>query len=137
MTDDAPACPECSQHGRGLGMVTAPAHRVVVRGSKGGYTVTAELFTGTRPGDHLSLKDEARCGYWCECWTEDLTDEGEFVLQASFDAYTAPQADRWVAVALRTNSPAFDPEVSWLRFDGHHWCGGQAASAVSYSAGLR
>ncbi|MCM2413221.1 hypothetical protein [Streptomyces sp. RKAG290] len=28
-------------------------------------------------------------------------------------------------------------EVSLLRFDGHHWCGGQAASALSYSAGLR
>ena len=27
--------------------------------------------------------------------------------------------------------------VSLFRFDGHHWCGGQAASAVSYSAGLR
>ena len=27
--------------------------------------------------------------------------------------------------------------LSLLRFDGHHWCGGQAASAVSYSAGLR
>ncbi|MGW0712955.1 ATP-binding protein, partial [Streptomyces sp. NPDC002643] len=42
-----------AEHGRGLGMVTALAHRVVVHGSKGGYTVTAELFTGTRPGDHL------------------------------------------------------------------------------------
>lgn len=28
-------------------------------------------------------------------------------------------------------------ELSLFRFDGHHWCGGQAASAVSYSAGLR
>lgn len=68
------------------------------------------------------LKDEARRGYWCECWTEDLIDEGESVLRASFDAYTAPQADRWVAVALRTISPAFDPEASeqawqWL-YDG-------------------
>lgn len=34
-------------------MVTALAHRVVVHGSEVGYTVTAELFTGTRPGDHL------------------------------------------------------------------------------------
>ncbi|WP_328753280.1 hypothetical protein OHT57_21725 [Streptomyces sp. NBC_00285] len=42
--------------------------------------------------------------------------------RASFDAYTAPQADRWVAVALRTISPACDPEASqqawqWL-YDG-------------------
>ncbi|UUU32777.1 hypothetical protein JIX56_24395 [Streptomyces sp. CA-210063] len=68
------------------------------------------------------LNGEARRGYWCECWTEDLTDEGELVLRASFDAYSAPQADRWVAVALRTISPAFDPEASeqawqWL-YDG-------------------
>ncbi|MEI5522474.1 ATP-binding protein [Streptomyces brasiliscabiei] len=42
-----------AEHGRGLGMVTALAHRVVVHGSNDGYTVTAELFTGTRPGDHL------------------------------------------------------------------------------------
>lgn len=27
--------------------------------------------------------------------------------------------------------------VSFLRFDGHHGCGGQAASAVSYSPGLK
>ncbi|MEH0429212.1 MULTISPECIES: hypothetical protein [Streptomyces] len=68
------------------------------------------------------LKDEARRGYWCECWTEDLTDKCGLELRASFDAYTAPQADRWVAVALRTISPAFDPEASeqaceWL-YDG-------------------
>lgn len=33
-------------HGRGLGMVSAIAHRVVVHGSDGGYTVTAELTLG-------------------------------------------------------------------------------------------
>ncbi|MET8948816.1 hypothetical protein ABZX30_36205 [Streptomyces sp. NPDC004542] len=33
-------------------------------------------------------------------------------LRASFDAYSPPQADRWVAVALRTISPALDPEAS-------------------------
>ncbi|MFF3380793.1 ATP-binding protein [Streptomyces sp. NPDC002680] len=41
-----------AEHGRGLGMVNALAHRVVVHDSQGGYTVTAELFTATRPGDH-------------------------------------------------------------------------------------
>ncbi|MEV6738562.1 hypothetical protein AB0N14_17180 [Streptomyces sp. NPDC051104] len=51
-------------------------------------------------------------GYWCECWTEDLSDERPPALLASFDAYTAPQADRWVAVALRTASPALDPQGS-------------------------
>ncbi|MEU3344127.1 hypothetical protein ABZ723_03815 [Streptomyces sp. NPDC006700] len=63
-----------------------------------------------------------RRGYWCECWTEDLTGQPRPALLASFDAYTAPQADRWVSVALRTISPALDPEASdaaWERlYDG-------------------
>lgn len=41
-----------AEHGRGLGMVSAIAHRVVVHASHGGYTVTAELFTAARPGGH-------------------------------------------------------------------------------------
>ncbi|MEV8067717.1 hypothetical protein AB0P32_16515 [Streptomyces sp. NPDC085995] len=41
---------------------------------------------------------------------------------ASFDAYSAPQADRWVAVTLRTISPALDADASdeawtWLHDD--------------------
>lgn len=68
------------------------------------------------------LMDQPQWGYWCECWTEDLTVEARPVLRASFDAYSAPQADRWVAVALRTISPALDPDASqeawgWL-YDG-------------------
>ncbi|MEV7981195.1 hypothetical protein [Streptomyces sp. NPDC086519] len=52
-------------------------------------------------------------GYWCECWTEDLSDGMQWpALRASFDAYSAPQADRWVAVTLRTISPALDPDAS-------------------------
>ncbi|MFF8932867.1 hypothetical protein ACF1AO_37085 [Streptomyces longwoodensis] len=63
-----------------------------------------------------------RRGYWCECWTEDLTEQRRPALLASFDAYTAPQADRWVAVTLRTISPALDADASddawaWL-YDG-------------------
>jgi hypothetical protein len=66
--------------------------------------------------------DKPQRGYWCECWTEDLTAETLPTLRASFDAYSAPQADRWVAVALRTISPALDPDASqeaweWL-YDG-------------------
>ncbi|MGW5610441.1 hypothetical protein ACWEWI_30980 [Streptomyces sp. NPDC003753] len=57
------------------------------------------------------MKELAR-GYWCECWTKDLSDDRPPALLASFDAYSAPQADRWVAVALRTISPALDPEAS-------------------------
>jgi hypothetical protein len=68
------------------------------------------------------LMDKPQRGYWCECWTEDLAEETRPVLRASFDAYSAPQADRWVAVALRTISPALDPDASqdaweWL-YDG-------------------
>lgn len=40
-----------AEHGRGLGVVSAIAHRVVVHDSNGGHTVTAELFTDTRAGD--------------------------------------------------------------------------------------
>jgi hypothetical protein len=55
---------------------------------------------------------QPRRGYWCECWTEDLTEQRRPALLASFDAYTAPQADRWVAVTLRTISPALYPDAS-------------------------
>ncbi|MGV9843643.1 hypothetical protein ACWDUB_16275 [Streptomyces fungicidicus] len=51
-------------------------------------------------------------GYWCECWTEKVTSTGEPARLASFDAYSAPQADRWVAIALRTISPALDSDAS-------------------------
>lgn len=51
-------------------------------------------------------------GYWCECWTEDLSSGQPPALRASFDAYSAPQADRWVAVTLRTISPALDSDAS-------------------------
>ncbi|MFF5694905.1 hypothetical protein ACFY7N_30030 [Streptomyces albidoflavus] len=51
-------------------------------------------------------------GYWCECWTENVTSAGGPARLASFDAYSAPQADRWVAIALRTISPALDSDAS-------------------------
>ncbi|MCX4990094.1 MULTISPECIES: hypothetical protein [unclassified Streptomyces] len=56
--------------------------------------------------------DKPLRGYWCECWTEELAGGEPPELRASFDAYTAPQADRWVAVALRTISPALDADAS-------------------------
>ena len=35
------------------------------------------------------LMDKPLPGFWCECWTEDLTDTtGQPTLRASFDAYT-------------------------------------------------
>ncbi|PKT69815.1 hypothetical protein CW362_27865 [Streptomyces populi] len=41
-----------AEHGRGLGMVSVIAHRVLVHDSDGGHTVTAELFTGACRGGH-------------------------------------------------------------------------------------
>ncbi|MEU2554155.1 hypothetical protein ABZ589_21120 [Streptomyces sp. NPDC013313] len=58
------------------------------------------------------LSQETGRGFWCECWTEDLTEQRGPALLASFDAYSAPQADRWVAMALRTISPSLDPDAS-------------------------
>ena len=66
------------------------------------------------------LNDESNSGYWCRCWTEDLADEGELILRASFNAHSAPQADRWVAVALSTISPAFDPDASQQAWEWLH-----------------
>ncbi|NUR04590.1 MAG: hypothetical protein HOY79_51230 [Streptomyces sp.] len=56
-------------------------------------------------------------GYWCECWTEDLTTGQPPALRASIDAFSAAQADRWIAVALRTISPALDPDASEEAWD--------------------
>ncbi|MFI8303651.1 hypothetical protein ACIF80_09390 [Streptomyces sp. NPDC085927] len=64
-----------------------------------------------------------RRGYWCECRTTATGNGTERpVFLASFDAYSAAQADRWVAVALRTISPALDADASdaawaWLYED--------------------
>ncbi|MER5938662.1 hypothetical protein ABT121_15210 [Streptomyces sp. NPDC001928] len=51
-------------------------------------------------------------GYWCECWTQNLDGDQQPALHASFDAYSATHADRWIAVALRTISPALDATAS-------------------------
>ncbi len=68
------------------------------------------------------LIDKPQPGYWCECWTEDLTTEQRPALLASIDAHSAPQADRWVATTLCTIRPALDSQASqeaweWL-YDG-------------------
>ncbi|MFD5016729.1 hypothetical protein [Streptomyces chartreusis] len=51
-------------------------------------------------------------GYWCECWTQNLDRDQRPALHASCDAYSAAQADQWIAVALRTISPALDAAAS-------------------------
>ncbi|MEU0585749.1 hypothetical protein [Streptomyces sp. NPDC006132] len=58
------------------------------------------------------LTNGVRRGYWCECWTRDLTEHEPPALRASFDAYSPHQADRWVAITLRTISPALDTDAS-------------------------
>jgi anti-sigma regulatory factor (Ser/Thr protein kinase) len=42
-----------AEHGRGLSLVGVIAHRVVIHDSDAGRTVTAELFTDARRGEHL------------------------------------------------------------------------------------
>lgn len=96
-----------AEHGRGLGMVSLIAHRVVVHSSDQGHTVTAELYADARLGGA-----RAETGLLVECWTEDLAERQPSALLASFDAYSARQADRWVSVALRTISPALDADAS-------------------------
>jgi hypothetical protein len=51
-------------------------------------------------------------GFWCECWTEDLTATRQPTFRGSFDAHSAGQADRWITIALRTITPALDPCAS-------------------------
>ncbi|MER5753084.1 ATP-binding protein [Streptomyces sp. NPDC002088] len=61
VTDDGDACTapkvehqdQEAEHGRGLAMVSAIAHRLVVHDSAGGRTVTAELYADAHPGGHL------------------------------------------------------------------------------------
>lgn len=59
-----------------------------------------------------------RRGFWCECWTESVTRQHPPAFVASFDAYTAHQADRWIAVILRTITPMLD---SAARDDAWEW----------------
>ncbi|MFF4726600.1 hypothetical protein ACFY3M_14840 [Streptomyces mirabilis] len=59
-------------------------------------------------------------GFWCECWTEDLAETRPPTLRGSFDAHSAGQADRWIAIALRTITPALDPRASDEAWDWLH-----------------
>lgn len=58
------------------------------------------------------LTEGQRRGYQCEFGTADVTDTTRSTLHGSFDAYSPPQADRWVAVALRTITPELDSDAS-------------------------
>ncbi|MGE7439736.1 hypothetical protein [Kitasatospora sp. NPDC001175] len=56
--------------------------------------------------------------------TPDLADELEQAAQEFLREHGIAEPITWQPLSL-------------LRFDGHRWCGGQAARTVSYSAGLR
>ncbi|NJP99353.1 hypothetical protein [Streptomyces zingiberis] len=56
------------------------------------------------------MKATTRAAYWCECWTTSAEHpSGQPLLLAAFDATSAPQAVRWIAVALRTVASALEP----------------------------
>lgn len=64
------------------------------------------------------LRTTTRNGFWCECWTEKLGGQHPPALFGSFDAYSAVEANNWVATILRTISPALDAAASteaWTR----------------------
>ncbi|MFB6948748.1 hypothetical protein ACFCXP_03850 [Streptomyces niveus] len=63
-------------------------------------------------------------GYRCECHTSSLSNGDAAALLGSVDVETAPQAVRWIRVALRTLSPALNSETygearQWLSEDHH------------------
>ncbi|MCX4763275.1 hypothetical protein OG562_20340 [Streptomyces sp. NBC_01275] len=68
------------------------------------------------------LRATTRSGFWCECWTEGLDGRCPPALFGSFDAYSAYEANNWVATILRTISPALDTATSqkaWTRLHDH------------------
>lgn len=65
----------------------------------------------------------AQRGYWCECHTRTLNEQAEGpTAVASFTALNAPQAVRWIRIALRTITPALDEGPftqawQWVTYD--------------------
>ncbi|MDQ0960752.1 hypothetical protein QFZ66_004630 [Streptomyces sp. B4I13] len=53
-----------------------------------------------------------RPGFWCECWTQNLDGQSVPALFGAYDAYSAVEANNWVATILRTISPALDTVAS-------------------------
>ncbi|MCI3225415.1 hypothetical protein [Streptomyces sp. NP-1717] len=63
-------------------------------------------------------------GYRCECHTSRPANGDATTLLGSIDVETAPQAVRWIRVAVRTLSPALNSEAfeeawQWLSEDHH------------------
>jgi len=58
------------------------------------------------------LRITTKPGFWCECWTEKLNAPQPPALFGSFDAYSAVEANNWVATILRTISPTLDAAAS-------------------------
>lgn len=51
-------------------------------------------------------------GFWCECWTANLTAQQEPSLLALFAAHSPSQTDRWISVILAAISPTLDASAS-------------------------
>ncbi|KOU52228.1 hypothetical protein ADK55_17375 [Streptomyces sp. WM4235] len=66
-------------------------------------------------------------------WIDDSSDEGHLQLIARVLGRAAVSG----SLGPELRSKLLTWALSLFRFDGHLWCGGQAARAVSYSAGLR
>ncbi|MFJ4809002.1 hypothetical protein [Streptomyces longwoodensis] len=61
-------------------------------------------------------------GFWCECWTQNLDARQAPTLFGSYDAYDVVEANSWVAMILRTISPALDTAAcaeAWERLYDH------------------
>ncbi|MFI7321610.1 hypothetical protein [Streptomyces venezuelae] len=64
------------------------------------------------------LSNEFTRGFWCECWTKDLTARGRPTLTTSFGAYSAAQADSWLSTALQTMTSTLNPTTPMETWDG-------------------
>ncbi|GGO44655.1 ATP-binding protein [Streptomyces lasiicapitis] len=124
---------EYSENGRGLVLVAALTDRHGAEPTPTGKQCWAEIALASPSGaahseppaaitvgDSFGKTGRPPQSYRCECWTEDLTEGAEPKLRASFDARSAPQADRWVTATLRAISPALDPGASQDVWDWLH-----------------
>ncbi|MCC3653210.1 hypothetical protein LIX60_17425 [Streptomyces sp. S07_1.15] len=59
-------------------------------------------------------------GYWCECWTDSPSCTQRPALLASIETYSAPQAVRWIAIALRTITSGLEPAAAAQAWDWLH-----------------
>ncbi|MFJ3935466.1 hypothetical protein [Streptomyces parvus] len=76
--------------------------------------------TGSARGNVPLNAADARPGFWCECLLTSAESEST-VLVASFDAYAARDAVRWIRIAVRmlvsvVDAAEAEPVHEWLLF---------------------